>query len=185
MDSGVILIKICFSKKDRPYAVVCAYYTVKSCQANFKNWMGIFVITPTYVIFAAQILFSVGHTSSSKNTSSYTLCVSSIEPVTKKISTAWYIVHLHGTVECGLLYRTLNNFDILYSLQKCCKWTGSVQLKKFHICTKTIWTPLANKKCLKSAHSSCSVISRKNSHSFSKEEMHTVSSHFPTLKDMI
>jgi len=163
---------------------MCAYYTVKSCQENFNNWMEIFVIRPTYVIFAVHILFSVSHTSSSKNTSSYTLCVSSIQPVTKKFSTAWYTVHLHGTVECGLLYKTSGNVYIMYTLQKCCKWTGSVQLKKFHICTKTIWTPLANKKCLKSAHSSCSVISTKISHSFSTEGMHTDSSHFPVLKDM-
>jgi len=72
--------------------------------------MGIFVITPTYVIFVVHILFSVSHTSSNKNTSSHTLYVSRTEPVIKKFSTGWYTVHLHGTVECGLFYRTLKQF---------------------------------------------------------------------------
>jgi len=43
--------------------------------------MGIFVITPTYVIFAVHILLSVSHTSSNNNTSSQALRVSSTEPV--------------------------------------------------------------------------------------------------------
>jgi len=72
--------------------------------------MGIFVTTPTYVIFADHILFSVSHTTSSNNTSSHTLCVSSTESVIKKFSTAWYTIYLHSTIECGLFYRMLKQF---------------------------------------------------------------------------
>jgi hypothetical protein len=156
----------------------------KVMSRKFHELVGISVITPTYAICAGHILVSVCHTSANKNISSHTLCLSSTEPVIKKFSTAWYTVCLHGTVDCVLFYSTVNNFYIMRTLQKCSNWTGSVQLNKFHICTKTIWTQLAKNKCLKTGHSSCSVISRKHSHSINEEEMHIDSSHFPVLKDM-
>jgi len=86
--------------------------------------MGIFVITPTYVIFADHILFSVSHITSSNNKSSHTLCVSSTEPVIKKFSTAWHTIHLHGTVECGLF---LQNFKTIFTLCILCKSAANEQ----------------------------------------------------------